>query len=175
MFHIIPSGAALTEPDACSAQTSFTSPVSRSRRLPCYRCPHRLPTHGTRFLCPTAARSASAGMALAWTARLLCKFLALMRRTRSQRCVLYFALLSRFLRNLKRGSGRGQLETRLGALLTGKTCVVYDSDADRSSPAWQASALRAALQPAMGQLLEGRQPLRQYLHPLRCVSPALHR
>ena len=60
-----PSGAALTEPDACSAQTSFTSPVSRSRPLPCYRCPHRPPTHGTRFLCPIAARSASAGMALA--------------------------------------------------------------------------------------------------------------
>ena len=47
---------------------------------------------------------------------------------------------------------------------------MYDSDADRSSPAWQAAALRAALQPALGQLLEGRvQPLRHYLHPLRCA------
>jgi Xaa-Pro aminopeptidase len=65
---------------------------------------------------------------------------------------------------------RAQLETRLGALLAGRTCVVYDSDADRSSPAWQAAALRAALQPALGQLLEGRvQPLRHYLHPLRCA------
>ena len=67
-----------------------------------------------------------------------------------------------------------QMETRLGALLAGRTCVVYDSDADRSSPAWQGAALRAALQPALGQLLEGRvQPLRHYLHPLRCVLPRL--
>ena len=63
-----------------------------------------------------------------------------------------------------------QMEMRLGALLANRTCVVYDSDADRSSPAWQGAALRAALQPALGQLLEGRvQPLRHYLHPLRCV------
>ena len=67
-----------------------------------------------------------------------------------------------------------QMETRLGALLAGRTCVVYDSDADRSSPAWQGAPLRAALQPALGQLLEGRvQPLRHYLHPLRCVLPQL--
>ena len=65
-----------------------------------------------------------------------------------------------------------QMETRLEALLAGRTCVVYDSDADRSSPAWQGPTLRAALQPAPGQLLEGRvQPLRHYLHPLRCVLP----
>ena len=67
---------------------------------------------------------------------------------------------------------RAQMETRLGALLAGRTCVVYDSDADRSSPAWQGPTLRAALQPALGQLLEGRvQPLRHYLRPLRCVLP----
>lgn len=67
-----------------------------------------------------------------------------------------------------------QMETRLGALLAGRTCVVYDGDADRSSPAWQGPTLRAALQPALGQLLEGRvQPLRHYLHPLRCVLPQL--
>ncbi|KAK9822676.1 hypothetical protein WJX81_007251 [Elliptochloris bilobata] len=66
-----------------------------------------------------------------------------------------------------------ELETRLGALLAGSTCVVYDSDADRSSPAWQAAALRAALQLALGQLPEERvQPLRHYLHPLRWVKSA---
>ena len=62
------------------------------------------------------------------------------------------------------------MEMRLGGLLAGRTCVVFDSDANRSSPAWQGPTLRAALQPALGQLLEGRvQPLRNYLHPLRCV------
>ena len=125
MFHILPSGAALTEPDACSAQTSFISPVSRSRPLPCYRCPHRPPTHGTRFLCPTAARSASAGMALAWTARLLCKFLALMRRTRSQRCVLLFALLKRVLAELETREWAGPAgDTTWGAAYWQNLCCV---------------------------------------------------